>query len=216
MPAINIQRLSNVRKVLVHFIDASNGKHIITCDASQCSSTTHKGSDTSPKHYLEAAASNNKVITCIKDSCFYEDSSINGYFVNSEDNATYKIITCNSSSGCALPTASEKTDCATAKAGGYIVKSGSSYLCISDDDSDKVQIKIGATEGIYKITIATNDDFPGSTTGDIHVKIYKDGSAILLKDAELKECGNTYVNGIYGLDSTKEKIIYVYYSNNIE
>ncbi|KAL6631435.1 scaffoldin [Neocallimastix sp. 'constans'] len=188
-------------------IDASNKSKIIENTGTTCESKAHQATDTAPKHYLQAASSNPKVITCTSatEGCHYEDASLNGYFVNSgKDFSTKHVIQCVGG------TCSEATDPTgtTCTVGKYIIDNGKVKLCISSGTTDAVEIKTGATEQILTLTITADNDFPGTTASSTaHVKLYSDGSVILLENGALataqSDCND---DTVFKFDSSNKKI----------
>jgi len=188
-------------------IDASDKSKIIESTGSSCESKAHQATDTTPKHYLQAATDKAKVITCTSttEGCHYEDVSLNGYFVNSGKDSTSKhVIKCVSKSCSEEDDTSAATSCTIGK---YIIDNGKVKLCISSETTDAVEIKTGATEQILTLTITADNDFPGTTASSTaHVKIYSDGSVILLEDGALSAITTCNDATVFGLNSDGKKI----------
>lgn len=174
-----------------YYIDTVTSTNIISCTKGtdnkvKCSSNTHGGSETTPKHFYDP--NSKQVITCTA-KCILEDKTVKGYFLNSASSGG-KIIKCtaDSTTPCSIigtdPTAFDGIG--TVK---YVSSGSKVYLCVANTcgDNDIEEIK-GSVDKYVSLTITTAGKFPGAAAGTIAVKIGKDGTAILLEDGGLPAC----------------------------
>jgi len=140
------------------------------------------------------------VITCHSHdmtdmTCILEDPTINGYFLNSdEDDTGNKVIKCtaNQTSPC-----SKLSNVDTCNEGGCIKVDNAENpttvtLCLTDSctNNNEIIVITDNNEDVYKTITSTG--FPGTAgSTPISIKVGKDGSVILLEDIGLPCCPGT-------------------------
>jgi len=205
-----------------YHIDASDGTKIIHCINNvgiECSSSSHSGIDTSPKHYLQAADANNGVITCnASNGCILTAAAnVKGYFLSSDGIEGKSVISCDGST-CSLLEDTNLNAC-TSNIGKIKVSGSDVYLCITsiDTDDDTNQKKIlndGSTPEDQNIEVESNV-FPGiSSAGSITVTLNNKGSVLYKSSvsggggstpSSLQSCSGTCTQDEYCVDNNVVK-----------
>ena len=201
------------------YIDGGDPSKLIYCSVSdedgsvKCTSIESHPEEGKPEYFV---GGNGELITCTKSEgkteCSIKDSDLNGYFINTSNDANEdekRIIKCENKK-CEELSEDDLKPSQNKKIGDLIVdEDGNIKLQIKDSDTMDIKPEEGNK---YQALPIRDNEFPGVQSEDseknVSIKIGTDGSIIYLEDNLLSNCNedSACANDYYCINSDKIQV----------